>query len=376
MELQYQGKQSLDAIQAKIFASQQEAAPIHTENQQGLLLQGDNFSIMSRLLADYANRVDLVYIDPPFNTKGSFRFGAQRTATISHSKTDMLAYEDALPLAEYLEFIRERLVLIHRLLSPQGTLYFHIDIKTGHYIKLLLDEIFGMENFLNDITRIKSNPKNFARKAYGNQKDVIYVYAKQNPRQIFNHIRMPLGQEEIKKHFPKTDQQGRAYTTVPCHAPGETQNGPTGQPWRGLQPPPGRHWRCNPAELEKLDQAGLIEWSKNGNPRIIKFAADHQGKKIQDVWSNFKDPQYPSYPTEKNQEMLDLIVKQSSLPGSIVMDCFCGSGTFLKAGRQNQRFVIGIDQSPVAIAVASKRPELSGLAKIQIDAGQEEIPSK
>ncbi|WP_104759989.1 DNA methyltransferase [Helicobacter bizzozeronii] len=103
---------------------------------------------------------------------------------------------------------------------------------------------------------------------------------------------------------------------------------------------------------EELDRQGHIEWSKNANPRIKKYAQDYQGNKIQDIWTHFKDPQRPLYPTQKNRKMLDLIVRQSSRENSIIMDCFCGSGSFLQAGLAHMRQVIDIDASEVAIELS------------------------
>ena len=133
-------------------------------------------------------------------------------------------------------------------------------------------------------------------------------------------------------------------------------NGATGKPWRGLKPPLGRHWRYPPSVLEELDRKGLIEWSSTGNPRKKIYADEvmKAGVKIQDVWT-FKDPQNPKYPTEKNLEMLKLIVANSSRPGDVILDAFCGSGSTLVAARELGRRWIGIDNSPVAIAAATKR---------------------
>lgn len=317
------------------------------------LIHGDNFEAMAKLLKTHQGCIDLIYIDPPYNTCQNFTHSSERTATISKSFSDELAYGDWLPLADYLEFMRERLFLIWQLLSPQGSLYVHTDIKTGPYLRLLLDEIFGKDNFLNELSRVKSNPKNFKRKTYGNMKDIIYFYAKKRGKNIFNDIQKRV--ETIPKRFNKIDAKGRHYTTIPCHAPGETKNGATGELWRGKLPPKGRHWRTHPDVLEELDRQGHIEWSKNNNPRIKQYAKDSMGHKIQDIWECFKDPQRPLYPTQKNQDMLDLIVRQSSSPNSVILDCFCGSGGFLQAGLVHKRQVIGIDNSAVAIQLTQKR---------------------
>jgi adenine-specific DNA-methyltransferase len=165
-----------------------------------------------------------------------------------------------------------------------------------------------------------------------------------------------MSEAERQRLFPRTDSAGRRYTTIPLHAPGETKAGPTGQAWHGLRPPIGRHWRSDPAELSVLDEQGAIEWSSRGNPRR-KIYADETGrseKKRQDVWT-FKDPQYPSYPTEKNLPMLESIVLTSSNPGDIVLDCFAGSGTTLVAAEKHRRGWIGIERSPIAIQKAEQR---------------------
>lgn len=365
--LYYNNKKTLNDIENMINEKRKLQISVDKKKYSGIFIHGDNFDGMISLLGEFENKVDLVYIDPPFNTNSDFYYNEENTSTISASKGDLIAYSDKMSFEDYLEFIRERVVLIRMLLSEKGTLYFHIDCKVGHYIKIILDEIFGVENFVNDITRIKSNPKNFKRKAYGNEKDVIYIYSKVPQKNIFNNVLIPLTQEEIKKSFPKLDDEGRYYTTVPCHAPGETKNGGTGREWKGMLPPKGRHWRCNPSELERLDNSNLIEWSKNGVPRIKKFFDEHKGKKIQDVWKNYKDPQYPIYPTEKNHDMLSMIIKQSSNEKSIILDCFCGSSSFLSAGIENDRYVIGIDKSIVARNIIErKRDNLKNILIVEM----------
>ena len=301
------------------------------------------------------NKVQLIYIDPPYSTNTVYRIGDKRTSTISSSNSDVAAYHDTMSGEKYFEFLRKRLILLREILSDTGSIYVHVDLKIGHYVKVLMDEVFGRENFLNDITRIKCNPKNFNRKAYGNVKDMILFYSKTGDH-VWNDPREEYGEEDIKRLFPKKDENGRRYTTVPLHAPGETKNGPTSMPWRGLFPPKGRHWRYPPNVLERLDQEGKIEWSKNGVPRLIIYADEKVkvGKKVQDVWE-FKDPQYPVYPTQKNLKLLERIIEASSNPGDIVLDAFSGSGTTLIAAELKGRNWIGIDNSIHAIKSTIKR---------------------
>lgn len=312
---------------------------IHANNLQGLRYLRENKNL--------AEKIDLVYIDPPFATGGNFTITDGRASTISNSRNGDLAYSDKLMGEDFIEFLRKRMFLLKDLLSPQGSIYLHIDYKIGHYVKVMMDEVFGINNFRNDITRIKCNPKNFNRIGFGNIKDMILFYTRSDTP-IWHEPKQKYTAQDIEKLFSKTDRFGRRYTTVPIHAPGETENGKSNHSFKGMSPPKGRHWRTDVETLEQWDAAGLIEWSSTGNPRKIIYADEREGKRVQDIWE-YKDPQYPSYPTEKNADMLDLIIRTSSNPHSIVLDCFCGSGTTLAAAHAQGRNWIGIDQSEHAI---------------------------
>lgn len=320
------------------------------------LIWGDNLEALELLLREPSIRgqVRLVYIDPPYATNQEFRVGESRTSTVSSSYDDRVAYEDRLAGEAYLRFLRDRLILLKEILAEDGSIYVHVDIKVGHYVKVLMDDIFGASNFINQIIRIKCNPKNFSRRGYGNIHDMILFYSK-GSNFVWNESRESLSDADIQRLFPKVDKYGRRYTTTPLHAPGETRKGATGMPWRGINPPKGRHWRYPPKELDRLDKEGLIEWSPTGNPRKILYADEVRlkGRKRQDVWE-FKDPPYPVYPTEKNIEMLKVIIQASSNPDDIVMDCFSGSGTTLVAAELLGRRWIGIDSSEVAIQITQK----------------------
>ena len=361
IRLQYPGK----LAKRRVFATEKPASLVvrqtlgqpRSDGWVNRLIQGDNLPALRALLDDsqVAGKVTLVYIDPPFATDQQYRVGKTRTATVSASHSDQPAYEDRLLRGEYLEFLRRRLLLLKELLAANGSIYVHIDWKMGHYVKVLMDEIFGAENFLNDITRVKCNPKNFPRRSYGNIKDMVLFYSKTG-RHVWNETREAMTEEDIARLFPKVDEQGRRYTTNPLHAPGETRNGPTGGAWKGLRPPRGRHWRYDPSELTRLDEQGLIEWSSTGNPRKKIYAEDiaRAGKKRQDIWK-FKDPAYPSYPTEKNLKMLEMMIRTSSNPDDLVLDCFAGSGATLVAAELHGRRWIGMDSSPAAHQAIRRR---------------------
>ena len=331
------------------------APPTMNISSNDLLIHSQNIPALEWLLADLnlAAKIDLVYIDPPFATNNDFVINSNRVATISSGKAGKVAYSDKIVGQEFIDFLRARMILIKELLSDQGSVYVHTDYKVGHYVKVMMDEVFGAHNFRNDITRIKCNPKNFSRIGYGNVKDMVLFYSK-GAKPIWNEQYVAYSPEELVKLFPKIDGNGRRYTTTPIHAPGETVNGDSAKKFRDLDPPPGRHWRVSVEKLEQWDEQGLIEWSANGNPRKKIYADESPGKKLQDIWS-FKDPQYPVYPTEKNLSLIELIIRASSKPGSTVLDCFCGSGTSLVAAYQQQRNWIGIDASASAISAAKRK---------------------
>ena len=201
------------------------------------------------------------------------------------------------------------------------------------------------------IVRKKCSSKNFTRNQYPNLHDYILFYSKTKNYKWNQPAETPT-QEWIEKEYPKIDQGGRRYKLVPVHAPG-TRNGETGKPWRDKMPPPGKHWQLLPSKLEKLDAAGHIHWSRNGNPRRKVFLPEDKKVPLTDYWGKFRDAHHQSiritgYPTEKNPHMLRTIVSASSEAGDIVIDPFCGSASTLHAAGELNRSWIGIDNSMVA----------------------------
>ena len=161
MELLFENKEKREIILNK----SQNILPIVIDEHKSYLFEGDNFDIMSGILNYKKGFIDLIYIDPPFNTNQIFSVSQERSNTISREKNSTVAYQDLMSDDNFLKFMYERFILMYELLSDKGSIYVHIDTKMGHYLKIILDEIFGTKNFKNDISRIKSNPKNFSRKA-------------------------------------------------------------------------------------------------------------------------------------------------------------------------------------------------------------------
>lgn len=311
---------------------------------------GDNLSVLATLLNEPAihGKVRLVYIDPPFATNSVFQ---------SRSQGD--AYCDLLVGAHYIEFLRERLILLRELLADDGSIYLHLDENMAFHIKVVMDEIFGRKNFRNWITRKKCNPKNYTHKVYGNISDYILFYTKSD-KYVWNRAVDEWTDERAKKEYQYIEKEtGRPYKKVPVHAPG-TRNGETGMPWRGKLPPPGKHWQFPPKVLDEMDARGEIYWSPNGNPRRKVYYEASSGVAVQDIWLDFRDAhnqnvEITGYPTEKNPALLARIIKASSNPGDLVLDCFSGSGTTLAVASQLDRRWIGIDNSAEAIATTLRR---------------------
>ena len=314
------------------------------------LYWGDNLPVLRMLLDDerVRGKVKLVYIDPPYSTNSVFQSRDQKDA-----------YADLLRGAHFVEFLRERLLVIRELMASDASIYVHLDDNMAFEIKMVMDEVFGKEHFRNWITRRKCSTKNTTRNRFGNIADYILFYAKSD-NCIWNRPFDPWSEEKVADEYPYVDEKtGRRYKRVPIHAPG-TRNGATGGEWRGMMPPKGKHWQYTPATLDELDAKGEIYWSKNGNPRRKVFFDPGKGVPQQDIWLNYRDSinqnmVVTGYPTEKNLAMLENIVSASSNPGDLVLDAFCGSGTTMQAAYNLGRSWIGIDCEEEAVCSVLKR---------------------
>ena len=308
------------------------------------LYYGDNLHILASLLNDNSvcGKVRLIYIDPPFATKSVFQ-----------SRTQIDAYTDLLEGSHYIEFIRERLILLRELLADDGSIYVHLDENMAFYVKVVMDEVFGKGNFRNWITRKKCNPKNYTRKTYGDISDYILFYTKSKDY-VWNRAVEAWTEEKILKEYTYIEEgTGRKYKKVPVHAPGE-RNGETGKIWRGMMPPKGKHWQYTPQTLDEMDARGEIYWSPTGNPRRKVYLDESNGIPAQDIWLDFRDAhnqniEITGYPTEKNPNLLKRIIQASSNPNDLVLDCFAGSGTSLQSADELNRKWIGVDNSREAI---------------------------
>lgn len=350
IRLEYPNKKSVDEI-LRIPAGNYQTDQSYSTLENNRLYFGDNLSVLASLLKDneVVGRVKLIYIDPPFATDASFS-----------SRSQVHAYDDFITGHAFIESLRERLVFLHKLLSNDGSLYLHLDSRMLFHMRIILDEIFGEENFRGCITRKKCNPKNYTRKTYGNVSDYILFYSKSDDF-IWNRPFLPWDDTKINKEYINTDENGRKFKKVPIHAPG-VRNGETGKEWKGMMPPPGKHWQYKPSTLDEMDARGEIYWSANGNPRRKVFLDNSNGIPIQDIWMDFPDAHNQNsyitgYPTEKNPLLLSRIIAASSNQGDLVLDCYSGSGTTLAVSSTMGRRWIGVDRSEEAIKTILKRFE-------------------
>lgn len=314
------------------------------------LFFGDNMGVLAQLLHDPAvkGHVGLVYIDPPFATESNF-----------HSRDLTHAYSDTLAGSAYVEFIRERLILLRELIAIDGSIYVHLDDKMVFHVKVIMDEVFGPDKFRNCITRRKCSSKNYTRNTYGNTSDYILFYTK-GDSYVWHRPMEKWTPERMAKEYPCIEEgTGRRYKKVPVHAPG-TRRGQTGGPWRGMLPPSGKHWQYIPRTLDEMNERGEIYWSPTGNPRRKVYLDESDGVAVQDIWLDYRDSRNQNtgttgYPTEKNRDMLARIIQASSNPGDLILDCFCGSGTTLETAARLGRRWIGVDNSVEAIKATVRR---------------------
>lgn len=330
------------------------------------LIWGDKKYVLPSLLPEFAGKVNLIYIDPPFNVGADFSFTAtipdnpetdddETTSFVKEpSVIETKAYRDTWGrgLDSYLQWFYETVVLLRELLAEDGSIYVHLDDHVSHYAKAIMDEVFGQQSFRNEIIREKTNPKNYTRTGFGNIHDVVFFYSKSD-QFTWNKPYSERDEAKIVADFPLLQEDGRRYKTAPLHAPG-IRYGQSGEPWRKLSPPLGNHWRYIHATLDQLDKEKRIEWSSTGNPREKIYADESSGLFLQDIWLGVKDKK-EEYPSAKNPELIERVIRASSNEHDLVLDCFAGSGTTAAVAEKLNRRWITADLGRFAIHTTRKR---------------------
>lgn len=338
------------------------------------LIWGDNKYIMSSLLEEFAGKIDLIYIDPPFATGADFSYKVNVGDAELEKEPSMIeeiAYRDTWGkgMDSFIQMMYERLILMKNLLSEKGSIYIHLDSRTTHYIKIIMDEIFCRDNFLSEITWKRTTARS-GSKSFNNVSDYILVY-KKSENFIWNKQYSQYSEEYIKNMFRNCDVNGRKFRESPLTAPGRT-NGQSGHDWKGIDPGKigkGRHWSIPGFVLEELsetakndtllalkelDKIGRIVWSKNGIPNLKQFEDELSGVELQNIWTDIGLDK-SIYPTQKPVALLERIIKASSNQGDLVSDFFCGSGTTGAVAEKLGRRWILADLSRFAIQTTRKR---------------------
>lgn len=331
------------------------------------LIYGDNLLAMAALLAgdescpSLRGKIDLFYIDPPFDSKADYRTKITLPGGDVEQKPTVIeqfAYSDtwADGTASYLEMIVPRLCIMRELLSDHGSIYVHLDWHVGHYVKVAMDEIFGRDRFLNEIIwkRIYSHSD---ADRFGIVHDILLLYGKSEDR-IFNRQFRPHSEDYIESHYGQTDPDGRKFRLVTLSAAGPGPARQFGD--KTLQPPPGRHWAWSQENIDEGLHTGKIVFTKTGQPNTKQYLDETKGTAIQSIWEDIF-PVNPaaiesiSYATQKPEALLERIVKASSIEGSLVADIFAGSGTTAAVAEKLGRRWIICDLGKPACMIMRKR---------------------
>jgi site-specific DNA-methyltransferase (adenine-specific) len=308
---------------------------------------GDNLEQLKKLPEGC---VDLIYIDPPFNSNRNYEVFWGETKE-KRSFEDRHASTQA-----YIEFMRPRCVELHRVLKQTGSFYYHCDWHASHYVKQMLDQIFGENQFHTEIIWKRTNAKGLAFKSFPNNHDSVFFYCKTD-EYTFNRQYLPNDEEYVKNFYkyvePETE---RKYQLADLTNPNKDRPNLTYE-FLGVK----RVWRWTKERMQEAYNKGLIVQSSAGSvPRLKRYLDEQEGIPVDSVWSDVPPIQSQSderlgYPTQKPLALLDRIIKASSNENDIVLDAFCGCGTALVAAENFGRQWIGIDVSPTACRVMAKR---------------------
>lgn len=352
-----QSRATRDRDSGSLLAGQGVAA----DDPPNQLIWGDNKLVMSSLLKDYAGKIDLIYIDPPFDTGTDFSYRVSVgdvTLTKLPSILEEHAYRDTWGSRphSYLSMMFERLQFMHQLLTERGLLFVHIGSNVSHLVRSLLDEIFGPDNFRNEIIWKRTSAHTGTR-TLGSVHETLLLYSK-GDEWTWNVQYLPYDDEYVKKYYRYEDPDGRKWASGDVAAAGP---GPA-RMFRGERrdPPPGSHWRFSQEKIDQLVGEGKIYFTEAGFPRRKRYLDEMSGMPLQDVWTDIQpvvswSKERVGYETQKPVELLNRVIELGSNPGDLIGDFFCGSGTTLVAAEQQGRSWIGCDLGRFAIHTTRKR---------------------
>jgi len=352
-----------------------------TEN---LLYYGDNLDILRRYIKD--ETVDLIYLDPPFKSSQEYNVlfkeqnGSRSAAQIKAfgdtwrwDQAAAKAYQDVLDfggrvaeamrafqtflggsdMMAYLAMMSPRLIELRRVLKDTGSIYLHCDPTASHYLKMLMDAVFGPVNFKNEIIWKRTSAHSDSATC-GNAHDILLLYTKSDIF-VWNRQFRTYDQSYVESHYRYVDSSGRRYRTDNLTAGGLSGGGYEYE-WHGVE----KVWRCPKERMAELEKEGRIRYTRTGTAEYIRYLDEMSGVSLQDVWTDIPpiNPQARErlgYPTQKPESLLERIIKASSSEGDTILDPFCGCGTTIAVTQKLNRQWIGIDITQAAIVVIKKR---------------------
>lgn len=356
---------------------------------------GDNLDVLREKIKDES--IDLVYLDPPFNSDANYNVLFKHGGHVSQAQAEAFrdtwdwgdgaerAYDDIIrangdvalivsglrkwlgenAMMAYIAMMTVRLLELRRVLKSEGSIYLHCDPTAGHYLKLIMDAVFGHGSWRNEIIWQRTSSHNDPKR-YGRIHDSIFYYTK-GDKPIWNQIYEKPDADFFDTHDFEKDENGELYRKRDLTAP--YRGGPSGQyKWKGRMPPKGRMWSYTHENMLKLEAEGSIVYTRTGMPRL-KIPVDKlRGLPLQDVWANpdlwlnSAAKERIGYPTQKPIALLDRIIRASSNEGDTILDPFCGCGTTVEASEKLNREWIGIDVTHYAVTLIERRLATSGVS--------------
>lgn len=355
------------------------------------LYYGDNLQVLREHIRDES--IDLIYLDPPFNSNATYNVlfrapggkgseaqieafedtwhwgeaaAAAFDAVIRGSHTDaatmlraMRSFLGENDMMAYLAMMAVRLIELHRVLKPTGSLYLHCDPTASHYLKVLLDAVFGVENFRNEIVWKRSHAHSDHSQGathFGRVTDSILFFTR-GDLYTFNVQFTPYDQSYIERDYRRVDPSGRRYRLSDMSGPGGAEKGNPAYEVMGVT----RHWRYSRERMaELLAQGRVVQTRPGAVPQLKRYLDEMPGVPLQNLWSdmpgiNNRAREFLGYPTQKPLALLERIIAASSNPGDVVLDPFCGCGTAVHAAHKLGRHWVGIDITHLAISLIERR---------------------
>lgn len=332
--------------------------------ETGILYCDENLRRLSQFPSEC---IDLIYLDPPF-------FSNRIYEVIWGDEAEVRSFEDRWEggIQVYIDWMKDRVLEMQRILKPTGSIYLHCDPTASHYLKVMLDGVFEPRRFRTEIVWKRSSAHSDAkqgRRQHGRIHDVIFFYTK-GPEATWNTLYTPYDQDYLDRDYRRTDPDGRRYRIDNLQGPGGEAKGNPFYEVMGVS----RYWRYTKEKMDELIAAGRVIQTRPGAvPQYKRYLDEMPGVPLQDVWTdipviNNRAKEKLGYPTQKPEALLERIIRSSSDEGQIVLDPFCGCGTTVAVAERLRRQWIGIDISPTAVQLMKRRlmKQTNGAVDLQL----------